>query len=64
MQVLGEAEPKAFTVKHELVTWLRRNPCECEVWRVPDGLWRDREGAVITEQVWNEVGELEGYDGQ
>ena len=27
----------AFTVKHELKTWLARNPGEYEFWRIGDG---------------------------
>jgi len=36
--VLRDGEPVAgFTVKHELKTWLERNPGHDQVWRLGDG---------------------------
>jgi hypothetical protein len=32
----GEVEA-AFTVKHELVTWLEHSQGDYELWRIPDG---------------------------
>jgi hypothetical protein len=32
----GEVEA-AFTVKHEMRTWLERNPGDYELWRIGDG---------------------------
>lgn len=37
----------AFTVKHELVTWLRRKTeaerADMELWRICDGTWPSKE---------------------
>ncbi len=31
----------AFTVKHEMQTWLDRNPGDYRIWRMSDGASRD-----------------------
>lgn len=41
---------KAFTVKHELVKWLKGQPAEalkdCTIWRMPDG--KEAVATVLT----------------
>lgn len=49
--VLGAREhPVPFTVKHELITWLQRQPPEilvfAQVWRCQDGRWGE-EATVV-----------------
>lgn len=47
-----DAPAGAFTVKHELVTWLRRQPelDGLRVYRIPDGLNQSREPVEL--DVW------------
>lgn len=39
-----------FTVKHELKTWLGRNPGDYTIWRLSDGL-HQREPVNMTEEL-------------
>ena len=38
---LNRTPVAAFTVKHELATWLSRNPGNYTLWRIGDGGHRD-----------------------
>lgn len=45
-------EPVAgFTVKHELVSWLKDHPDDHFVWRIPDGRYSKRKPVDITEEM-------------
>jgi hypothetical protein len=47
---LGRGAPAgAFTVKHELIAWLGKQPDrdDMTIWRCPDGLGQGRETAQI-----------------
>ena len=41
----------AFTVKHELITWLKRKTgaelADMELWRLHDGIWQDNKITLL-----------------
>jgi hypothetical protein len=46
--VMDGTEPVAgFTVKHEMATWLERNPGDYTIWRLSDGLMQSRPPAIM-----------------
>ena len=50
---LHEELVSAFTVKHELATWLSRNKGDYRIWRIADGLYQKRGPTEMTDEFDN-----------